>query len=161
VTLPRRNVEPKGASFYRSQVTEEELRLATRGKTADGQPIIDYAAKYPSSVENADGSTSPSVWAREGKGGAPVLAMLDASNTLVHSDLNAIVVGPNPDGSFPRSTYPLESVGKRNPTVPNPSRRSASTPSSSTTRWRRRRRSRGGTSTRSSSTRYTPSATCS
>ncbi|MBF8257882.1 MAG: hypothetical protein HW377_256, partial [Actinobacteria bacterium] len=27
--------------------------------------------------------------------------------------------GPNPDGTFPTSTYPLESAGKRNPTVPN------------------------------------------
>ncbi|BDG04033.1 cupredoxin domain-containing protein [Anaeromyxobacter oryzae] len=112
------NVEPRGASFYRSQVTEEELRLATRGRTAAGQPIVDYGARYPSTVQAADRTTLPSVWAKEGKGGAPVLAMLDG-DALVHSDLNAIVVGPNPDGSFPPSTYPLESVGKRNPTLPN------------------------------------------
>jgi manganese oxidase len=113
------NVEPAGASFYRSQVTEEELRLATRGKTADGQPIVDYQATYPATMTNADGTTSPSVWAREGKAGAPVLGIVDASGYIVHSDLNAVVVGSNPDGSFPPSTYPLESVGKRNPTLPN------------------------------------------
>jgi hypothetical protein len=29
------------------------------------------------------------------------------------------VAGPNADGTFPADTYPLESVGKRNPSVPN------------------------------------------
>ena len=57
------NVEPKGARMYRSQVTEEELRLATVGTVPSdcgvgdvvgvtcnpgGQPIIDYEAVYPS-----------------------------------------------------------------------------------------------------------------
>ena len=37
----------------------------------------------------------------------------------MHSDLNALIVGPSPDGAFPPDTYPLESVGKRNPSVPN------------------------------------------
>ncbi len=129
------NVEPAGASFYRSQVTEEELRLATRRTatgepmtTATGQPIIDYAAVYPATIENPDGTTvvdlegNPvkSAWALEGKAGLPVLAMLQG-NQLVHSDLTAIITGPAEDGSgrFPPSTYPLESQGLRNPTVPN------------------------------------------
>ncbi len=64
--------------------------------------------------------TSPSVWVREGKAGAPVLNMLDGA-TLAHSDLNAIIAGPpgSPDGNFPPSTYPLESLGYTNPTLPN------------------------------------------
>ena len=41
------NVEPRRARFYRSQVTEEEMRLATRGFTPRGQPIVDYEARYP------------------------------------------------------------------------------------------------------------------
>ena len=41
------NVEPPGARFYRSQVTDEEMRLATTGMTTTGQPIINYEAKYP------------------------------------------------------------------------------------------------------------------
>ena len=41
------NVEPVGARIYRSQVTEEELRLATTGTTVAGQPIIDYEATLP------------------------------------------------------------------------------------------------------------------
>jgi len=118
------NVEPKGAKIYRSQVTEEEMRLATSGTvTSDcaagqtvgidcnpgGQPIIDYEAKYP--------QTEP--WISEGKAGLPVLNMLTAGGELVHSDINAIIAGTNPDGSFTTDTYPLESVGKRNPQLPN------------------------------------------
>lgn len=102
------NVEPTGARWYRSQVTEEEMRLATTGTTAAGQPIIDYEARYP--------NVEP--WIAEGKASLPVLNMRDG-NATVHSDINAIIAGPNADGSFPPSTYPLESAGKRNPAVPN------------------------------------------
>ena len=115
------NVEPPGARFYRSQVTEEEMRLCSTGTTAAGQPVIDYECTYPATVAitNPDGSpgTAPSVWAQEGKGGLPVLNMLK-SDAIVHSDLNAVVVGSQPDGTFPPSTYPLESKGLRNPTLP-------------------------------------------
>jgi hypothetical protein len=45
--------------------------------------------------------------------------MLTAAFEIVHSDINAVIAGPNADGSFPTSTYSLESMGKRNPTVPN------------------------------------------
>lgn len=102
------NVEPKGARWYRSQLTEEEMRLATTGHTDAGQPIINYEVKYP--------NTAP--WTHEGKAGKPIVNMLDG-NRIFHSDLNAIIAGPNPDGTFPPSTYPLESVGKRNPSVHN------------------------------------------
>ncbi len=112
------NVEPAGASFYRSQVSEEELRLATRADaggapilTPSGHPVVDYGARYP--------AVEP--WVSEGKAGLPILAMLDG-NTLVHSDLNAIITGPNADGSWPSgpaAPYPLERVGLRNPTLPN------------------------------------------
>ncbi|MCM2334463.1 MAG: hypothetical protein NDI82_11025, partial [Anaeromyxobacteraceae bacterium] len=112
------NVEPPGANFYRSQVTEEELRLATRldatGQpmlTPDGHPVLDYAATYP--------SVEP--WLSEGKAGLPILAMLQG-NELVHSDLNAIITGPGTDGRWPSgpgAPYPLERVGLRNPTIPN------------------------------------------
>ncbi|MCM2334307.1 MAG: hypothetical protein NDI82_10215, partial [Anaeromyxobacteraceae bacterium] len=112
------NVEPPGAAFYRSQVTEEELRLATRTgpggaplTTPEGHPVMDYEARYP--------DVEP--WRSEGKGGLPVLAMLDGDR-LVHADVNAVITGPNPDGSWPSgpsAPYPLERVGLRNPTVPN------------------------------------------
>lgn len=105
-------VEPPGAKYYRSQVTEEDMRLATTGHTPTGQPIVDYEARYP--------NREP--WRSEGKGNRPILNMLqERGNTirLVYSDLNAVIVGPNPDGSFPASTYPLEAGGERNPALPN------------------------------------------
>lgn len=133
-------VQPARARVYRGQVTEEELRLATRkvgdaslvagsfvpcahdaalACTPGGQPVIDYDARYP--------SISP--WKDEGKAGLPILAMhrQDASGAwhVVHGDINAIVIGPQKDGSFPPSTYPIEKLGAdadkvlRNPTLPN------------------------------------------
>lgn len=106
------NVEPAGARFYRSQVTDEELRLATVGTAPTGQPLLNYEARYPNDCDTSG------VWCKEGKAGLPILNMLDGA-ALVHTDINAVVVGPNADGTFPASTYPLESVGLRNPTVPN------------------------------------------
>ena len=38
---------------------------------------------------------------------------------IVHSEINGVIAGPNADGTFPPSTYPLESVGKRNPSLPD------------------------------------------
>jgi manganese oxidase len=111
------NVEPKAALIHRSQITEEEMRLATTGTTSLGQPIINYEATYPNGTP----------WSTEGKSGLPIINVLCTTavrgkcvaNEIVHSDINAVISGPNADGTFPPSTYPLESVGKRNPTVPN------------------------------------------
>ncbi|MEQ9316813.1 MAG: hypothetical protein RLN72_13245, partial [Henriciella sp.] len=103
-------VQPRGAKIYRSQVTEEDLRLATIGRTASGHPIIDYEARYP--------NTSP--WKEEGKATRPILNMIDDRwDVIVHSDINAVITGPNDDGTFDPSVYPLEAEGKRNPAVPN------------------------------------------
>jgi len=121
------NVQPKGAKMYRGQLTEEEMRLATVGTVPSdctgavdevsgvtcnpgGQPIIDYEATYP--------SVAP--WTTEGKAGLPIINMLAGGPNctaceLVHSDINAIIAGPNDDGSFPPETYPLESVVNNNP----------------------------------------------
>jgi manganese oxidase len=128
-------VEPAGARIYRSQVHEEELRLAAdvnrngvldvAERSSGGQPLLGnncivdgaarscYEARYP--------NTAP--WTDEGKSNLPILNMLRCSSAtqceIVHSETSAIVAGPNADGSFPPSTYPLESRGKRNPSVPN------------------------------------------
>ncbi len=104
-------VQPRNARFYRAQVTEEEMRLATLGQTPGGQSIIDYEKLYGNDCPNG-------IWCREGKAGKPVLNMVQGKR-IMHGDINAIIVGPNPDGSFPASTYPLESQGKQNPTLPN------------------------------------------
>lgn len=105
-------VEPAGAKYYRSQVTEEDMRLATIGTTPGGHPIVNYEAKYPNRAP----------WTLEGKANKPILNMLSGPSNnpeITSSDLTAVIAGPNPDGSFPASTYPLEAQGKRNPALPN------------------------------------------
>ena len=101
-------VLPKGGRAYRNTVTEEDMRLATRGRTPAGQPIINYEARYP--------TREP--WVSEGRAGKPILNMVDGSE-IIASNADAVVMGPNSDGRFPASTYPLESQGKRNPSIPN------------------------------------------
>ncbi len=101
-------VLPKGGRAYHNTVTEEDMRLATRGRTPAGQPVMDYEARYP--------VREP--WIAEGKAGKPILNMVDGSE-IIAGNADALVMGPNADGSFPPSTYPLESQGKRNPSLPN------------------------------------------
>jgi hypothetical protein len=113
------NVQPIRARMYRSQVTEEEMRLATVRRTDEHQPIIDYEMLYP--------PVEP--WISEGKANLPVINMqcnAAAAATgacvlgeLLHSDINAIIAGDEPDGSFKADTYPLEKAGFKNPQLPN------------------------------------------
>jgi len=104
------NVQPNGAEWYRSQVSQQDLALATKKngsgqplKTTDGQPIIDYNAVYPGGSTYPDGTPIPP--------NTPILKMLDANNNIVHSDLTAIITGPNA-GRFPGTT------GVNNPEPP-------------------------------------------
>ncbi|MFZ6720473.1 hypothetical protein [Undibacterium sp. Ji49W] len=86
------NVQPRGSEWYRSQVTQAEMQQASiAGTTA--YPVINYDALVSGSSK-------------------PVLKMLDARNNIVHSDLTAIITGPN-HGPFTVS-------GTRNPSYPNP-----------------------------------------
>jgi hypothetical protein len=93
------NVEPKGAEWYRSQVTAEDLALAVdktkgmNGFTSLGQPIIKYDAKYTSGP----------------RAGQPILQMTNG-DTIVHSDLTAIITGPN-HGRF----YGINGPNKEDP----------------------------------------------
>ena len=82
------NVEPKGAEWYRSQLTAADLKLAQTGTTPGGQPILNYDAVYP---------------VGHPKAGKPILRMLNG-DTIVHTDLNAIITGPN-KGRFPAGTF--------------------------------------------------------
>jgi hypothetical protein len=84
------NVEPRGAEWYRSQLTAQEMEYATTGRTPANQPIINYDAKYPAGHPRA---------------GQYVLRMLNDSLQIIHTDLNAIITGPN-RGRFPAGTYP-------------------------------------------------------
>ena len=129
VCSPSSTSSPQGAKFYRSQVTEEEMRLATDGTTG--------ATASPSSTTRPSTRHDARIpWAAEGKAGLPILNMLQGDE-LVHSDLNAIIAGPNADRELPRQHLP---AGERRqgaiPACPTGSSPSASSPSSSTTRWR-------------------------
>ena len=72
------------------------MQLATTGQTPGGQPIINYNAVYPAGHPRA---------------GTPILKILHNSK-IVHSDLNAVITGPN-KGRFPAGTY------RPNATSPN------------------------------------------
>jgi hypothetical protein len=92
------NVEPEGAEWFRSQVTHDDLALATQrdpsGKprtTPDGQPLLDYTKKYPAGAKWPDGTAIPP--------GTPILRMVDDRREIVHSDLTALITGPR-GGNF-------------------------------------------------------------
>jgi len=101
------NVQPEDAEWYRSQVTAEDLKMATTGYTADKHPIINYDAVYPPGHPRA---------------GTPILKMLDGNNQIVHTDLTAIITGKNhgrfkPDAFPPNPATPDRSQPYREVTV--------------------------------------------
>ncbi|MDT7602606.1 MAG: manganese oxidase, partial [Acidobacteriota bacterium] len=91
------DVEPRRAEWYRSQLSNEELRLAAKRnpdgsikRTPGGQPILNYDAVYPA-------------WHRYAF--QPIIRILNRNGVIAHSDLNAIITGPG-RGKFPAGTYP-------------------------------------------------------
>ncbi|MDQ3802877.1 MAG: hypothetical protein M3416_03370 [Acidobacteriota bacterium] len=126
------NVQPAGAEWYRSQVTQEDLQLATdrtkgaNGLTPAGQPIVNYNALYPANYKDVARRCTP------------ILKMADIGYRvspdgktcqkdkltvrLYHSDLTAIVTGPQA-GRFPGTTGigkpepPCDSAGQPGVTV--------------------------------------------
>ncbi|GAA1475791.1 multicopper oxidase [Nocardioides aestuarii] len=117
------NVEPWGTDAYRSQVTRMEMDLAASAwddagdptlepqygedgqprvrLTADGQPIINYDATYPTDPD--------AVGYDAARAGAPIMRLMDAAGTLVHGDLNAVISGPRSNGwRLPAQDYPEE-----------------------------------------------------
>jgi hypothetical protein len=89
------NVQPAGAEWYRSQVSQKDLKLVTKGTTSDGHPIIDYTKVYPAGSTYPDGTPIPA--------NTPVLSMLDSNFNIVHTDLTAMITGPKA-GRFPGTT---------------------------------------------------------
>ncbi len=77
------NVEPKGATWYRSQVTHTDLQQVTRSVPAGRHAYRDIAYDARRALP--------------GGGSRPVLAMLDGDR-IVHSDVNAIIVVPEGAG---------------------------------------------------------------
>ncbi len=102
------------AEWYRSQTTEQDLCLASKDhvyspatgcKRPDTPPVIDYQALYP-----AD-------YTIKSQANLPILNMLCTpaaaaqkacqENEIVHSDLTAIITGPNA-GHFPSTIPPAD-----------------------------------------------------
>lgn len=87
------NVEPGCGHFYRSQVTREDLQLASGGKTtSSGQPELNLAAynsTYPAGARYPDGKLIPK--------NTPILAIVNSDNEIAHNDLTAIIAGPRTD----------------------------------------------------------------
>ena len=64
-------VEPESSEYYRSQVTNEDLKVVTTGRTKDGQPIIsNYGALYPADYDTKHPSDQT-------RACTPVLKMVD------------------------------------------------------------------------------------
>jgi hypothetical protein len=70
-------VEPRGAKWYRSQVTASVMGAVKTGTNPNGTPKINYEAT---------------------SGGAPLLNML-SNNEIIHSDVNAVITGLTEDCS--------------------------------------------------------------
>jgi hypothetical protein len=101
------NVQPDGAEWYRSQVTQADLKLVTTGTTADGHPIINYNANYPAGATYPDGTPIPP--------NTPILKMLDSNLNIVHTDLTAMITGPRAG----RFTQPEANCDAGAPVPPN------------------------------------------
>jgi manganese oxidase len=93
-----------GPSAVKTDVTEvnragDPVDQSGFVKTTDFHPIVNYKAVYPPGSKFA---------------GLPVLSMMDSKNQICHSDLTAIITGPNA-GRFPKSPDPTFTP---NPTYP-------------------------------------------
>jgi manganese oxidase len=105
------NVQPADAEWYRSQVTQQDLKLASTGTTADGHPIINYNAVYPANATYPDGTPIPP--------NTPILNMLDSNLNIVHTDLTALITGPKA-GRFTGSTANCDAGAPVPPAGVNP-----------------------------------------
>ena len=108
-------VEPATSEWYRSQVTKADLDAATKGRSADGHPLLNYAALR----KEQDGSCTPvlrmvDVRYKPGPGGACVPAGRDL--VTYYGDLTAMVTGPNAGPFPPQDSGPSF---KSNPVEPN------------------------------------------
>lgn len=126
------NVQPAGAEWYRSQVTAEDLVRATynanslpanaalSGCNAQNVCTLTFTGtnartikviKTPTGALNTEDNHPLINYDAVASDGVPLLKMLDGSNKIVHSDLTAIITGPNA-GRFPGTT------GVNNPEPP-------------------------------------------
>jgi hypothetical protein len=114
------NVQPKDAQWYRSQVTEADMKLASNGKVApnDDHPKIDYDKTYPACPANNPNGFNRTIRCSDPSlPPMPVLNMLDADNNIRHTDLTGLITGPTANGfMFVDAGQP---VFRENPAEPN------------------------------------------
>src|SRR5689334_1481182 len=115
------NVQPAGAEWYRSQVTATELASATYSATnlggntltcppnsnnctftITGKPPVPVIKTPSGALNSQDNHPLVNYNAVDGTG-TPILKMLNANNEIVHTDLTAIITGPDA-GRFPGTT---------------------------------------------------------
>lgn len=116
------NVQPAGAEWYRSQVSADDLARATYNANRLGSNTLNCTTATDCTL-TITGSPSRQVKVLKATGGylntldnhplinydaayadgTPILKMLDVGNNIVHSDLTAIITGPNA-GRFPGTT---------------------------------------------------------
>ncbi|MDX1996454.1 MAG: hypothetical protein SF066_01945, partial [Thermoanaerobaculia bacterium] len=82
-------VEPTSSRYFRSQVTEKELRLATTSAPGVYPPVIYYTKTYGAATGY---TTDPDLCFRAATD--RILEMTDTAGKMVHGDLTAIVTGP-------------------------------------------------------------------
>jgi hypothetical protein len=96
------NVEPNGAEYYRSQVTRDDIdNYGTT--TLQGQakpPLFNYGARYPANYKIAGLQCAPVLKMVDlplvSRGGKCVPPWSNANTmTTFHTDLNAVITGPN------------------------------------------------------------------
>jgi len=143
------NVQPRGAEWYRSQVTADDLTRATKGASPGGQPYLDYNQRYPADYQIDARRCAPILRMADDEyqwqGAQCVKVNPDAGTLpphtgrvlkLYHTDLTAIVTGPD-QGRFPGTTgvgnpeppcnlandpnnrVPVDPLFCANPTVPD------------------------------------------
>ena len=84
------NVEPRGAEWYRSQVTRADMDIAAMpGTVGGGLPVLDYDKLYP--VGHAQAGLP--VLSMTMKGTAACHPSTEDGCEIVHSDLTAIITG--------------------------------------------------------------------
>jgi len=97
------NVQPKGAEYYRSQITHDDLiNFATKKDgsgnptfTPDGQPKVDYQARYPAGHPRACAPVLRMVAPPQKVSGSQCVAVAGAAPDTFYGDLTAIITGPN------------------------------------------------------------------
>ncbi len=86
------NVQPRGAKWYRSQVTGQELKNATTGRTKHSQPIINYEATIKTGLRAGDPILNMLKCREQGPNlGRNGRNACGTGGELVYSDLNAVI----------------------------------------------------------------------